>query len=81
MEKVAKGNYNFDGEEWLQISKEGKDFISRLLEFDPDKRLTAEKASHDPWIKKYARTEEVEIPIITKALQNMKNFRVKFIKK
>ncbi len=76
MEKVAKGIYNFDGEEWLQISKEGKEFISRLLEFDPEKRLSAEKASVDPWIKKYARTEEVEIPIVTKALQNMKNFRV-----
>ena len=76
MEKVAKGVFNFDGEEWLQISQEGKNLIRKMLEYDPNKRLSAEQCYNDTWLKKYARKDVVEIPIITKALENMRTFRV-----
>ena len=35
MEKVAKGTYSFDGEEWEDISKEAKEFIKKMLTYDP----------------------------------------------
>ena len=41
MEKVAKGQYNFDTHEWDEISKEAKDFIKKMLTYDPAKRYTA----------------------------------------
>jgi hypothetical protein len=34
MEKVAKGTYTFDGEEWEDISKEAKEFIKKMLTID-----------------------------------------------
>ena len=34
MEKVAKGTYTFDGEEWEDISKEAKEFIKKMLTYD-----------------------------------------------
>lgn len=76
MEKVAKGVYNFDGEEWQQISTDAKTLIRKMLEYDPSKRLSAEQCYQDIWLKKYAKKDLVEIPIITKALENMRTFRV-----
>ncbi len=77
MDKVAKGVFNFDGEEWQQISQEAKNLIKKMLEYDPSKRVNAEQTYSDVWVKKYASKNVVEIPIITKALENMRTFRVK----
>lgn len=35
MEKVNKGTYTFDGDEWEDISKEAKEFIKKMLTYDP----------------------------------------------
>ena len=53
MEKVAKGHYDFNSEEWDSISKDAKNFIKRMLEFDTTKRANALECLNDPWIKKY----------------------------
>ena len=37
---VAKGKFDFDGEEWENISKEAKDLIKKLI-YKPEKRLSA----------------------------------------
>ncbi len=76
MEKVSKGVFDFNSEEWAPISIEAKNFIKKLLEYDPSKRMSAEQAINDPWLKKYAKKDCVDIPIITKTLENMRNFRV-----
>lgn len=76
MERVAKGSYSFDFDEWKQISSEAKQFIKRMLEYDPSKRYNAEQAISDPWIKKYSGKSSVDAPIMENALKNMTNFRV-----
>ena len=76
MEKVAKGHYDFNSEEWDNVSKEAKNFIKRMLEFEPVKRANALDCLNDFWIKKYSGKQEVEAPLIKKVLENMKNFRV-----
>lgn len=43
-EKVKKGEYSFDKNVWRSISDEAKDFISKLLEKNVDKRLSADEA-------------------------------------
>lgn len=42
MESVRRGIYTFDAEEWRQISYEAKLLISKMLERDPKKRISAE---------------------------------------
>jgi hypothetical protein len=37
---VTKGKFDFDGDEWNDISKEAKDLIKKLI-CKPERRLTA----------------------------------------
>ena len=49
---VQKGKFDFDGEEWDEISKEAKDLIKKLIA-KPEKRLTAQEALEHKWFKIY----------------------------
>lgn len=40
---VKKGEFDFDGEEWTEVSAEAKDLIRKLIA-KPERRLTAEEA-------------------------------------
>ncbi|CAD8110074.1 unnamed protein product [Paramecium sonneborni] len=75
MEKVKKGVFSFESIEWEDVSKEAKEFIKKLLQYDPTKRYSAQQALQDPWIKKFTNAAEVEQPLMKKVLTNMKNFR------
>ena len=77
MERVAKGTYSFDFDEWKGVSIEAKQFIKKMLEYDPTKRYTAEQSMNDAWIKKYTSKNVVDAPLMQNALKNMTNFRVK----
>jgi calcium-dependent protein kinase len=44
MEKVKIGKYNFEGEEWNQVSSEAKVLISKMVNKDQKKRYSAEQA-------------------------------------
>ena len=48
---VMKGKFDFEGEEWDEISKEAKDLIKKLI-CKPEKRLTAQEALQHKWFKK-----------------------------
>ena len=43
-------SYDFDLEEFDQISKNAQDFISQLLKLSPRVRLTAEQCLDHPWL-------------------------------
>ena len=53
---VAKGKFDFDGEEWDDISKEAKDLIKKLI-CKPEKRLTAMEALEHKWFRKALRED------------------------
>lgn len=76
MEKVAKGAYNLVGPEWDSVSNEAKRLLKKLLEYDPSKRISAEQALNDPWIKHKAGIKELDKPLAVTALKNLKTFRV-----
>jgi len=44
---ILKGNVDFEG---ISISKNAKDFISKLLVADPRKRLSVDQALKHPWV-------------------------------
>ena len=37
--------------QWITISPEAKDLVSRMLEVDTEQRITIEEALAHPWIK------------------------------
>ena len=43
LRSVIKGDFQFEGEEWVLISAEAKDLIRKLV-CKPERRLTAEEA-------------------------------------
>lgn len=49
--QIVSGDYQFDPQHWDSVSVEAKDLIARLLQVDPNKRLTAETAWDHPWLK------------------------------
>ena len=52
LKEVMKGKYDFDGEEWDDISRDAKDLIKKLI-CKPEKRLSAQEALDHAWIRKY----------------------------
>ena len=49
--KVKAAKYHFDHEEFEECSEEVKDLLTKLLEIDPKKRLSASQALDHPWFK------------------------------
>lgn len=45
-----KGKVDFPKNEWRKISSKAKDLVSRMLEADPEKRISAKEAVDHPWI-------------------------------
>jgi mitogen-activated protein kinase 1/3 len=59
LEKSAKGNgANFD-EFFPEASEEAKDFIKKILTYDPDKRMTVNEALEHPFLSElYCPSDE-----------------------
>lgn len=64
MTNVLKGQFKFEGVEWIQISDQVKNLIKKMLEYDPNRRITAEQALADEWITKYSKLKEADIPLM-----------------
>ncbi len=56
-DSILRGRYCFPREEWKSISNEAMDFISRMLQVDPTRRMTAVQALNHPWIVKHLSNE------------------------
>ncbi|KAG2329430.1 hypothetical protein Bca4012_021006 [Brassica carinata] len=57
---VLKADPSFDDPPWPLLSSEARDFVKRLLNKDPRKRLTAAQALSHPWIKD---SNDAKIPL------------------
>ena len=49
--KITAGDYDFENEEFDDISEEAKGFIRHLLVGKMEERLTAEECLHHPWLR------------------------------
>ncbi|KAL7671737.1 hypothetical protein ACOME3_006640 [Neoechinorhynchus agilis] len=49
LRQIMEANYSFSNLVWDEISTTAKEIVSRLLEIDPQKRLTAEEALAHQW--------------------------------
>ncbi|XP_041465299.1 calcium/calmodulin-dependent protein kinase type IV-like [Lytechinus variegatus] len=74
--KILKADYAFISPWWDDISTSAKDFISRLLVTDPEKRLTAKQALQHPWVRaENSAASTKNIPCAT--IENIKEFNAK----
>jgi len=48
---ICQGQVDFESPQWDKVSQEAKDFISGLLNVDPEVRLTADQALESRWIQ------------------------------
>lgn len=74
MKKVSIGKFSFSDPCWSNISDKAKDFITKLLTFDKDKRISAEDALKHPWITDMSAIQ-VDQSVAMGALSNLKTFR------
>lgn len=56
LNQIARGKYKFHENFWDDISIEAKDFVKRLMNVSPDKRLSVEQALKHPWIIRYNKS-------------------------
>ncbi|KAK8710386.1 hypothetical protein V6N13_145711 [Hibiscus sabdariffa] len=68
---VLKADPSFDEAPWPSLSSEARDFVKRLLNKDPRKRLTAAQALSHPWIKNY---DDVKVPLDIHIFKLMKAY-------
>ncbi|KAF7810919.1 CDPK-related kinase 5-like [Senna tora] len=57
---VLKAEPSFDEIPWPSLSPEARDFVKRLLNKDPRKRISAAQALSHPWIRNY---NNVKVPL------------------
>lgn len=70
------GEYDFDAPEWTEVSDAAQELIRKMLEYDPQKRYSAEEVLNDPWFKMVLGEEEVcEQPLTINALNQMSRFK------
>ena len=69
---VQRGKFDFDGEEWDDISKEAKDLIKKLI-CKPEKRLTAQEALEHKWFKRQLKDQKKKIDLTAGRLAQFKN--------
>ncbi|XP_045815165.1 CDPK-related kinase 5-like isoform X2 [Trifolium pratense] len=68
---VLKADPSFDEPPWPSLSDEARDFVKRLLNKDPRKRMSAAQALRHPWIKNY---EDAELPLDILVFKLMKTY-------
>lgn len=74
MKKVKLGKFSYSDPCWAGLSDACKDFISKLLTYDPEKRPSAEDALRHPWITEMSAST-VDSSVALGALANLKSFR------
>lgn len=75
LERIKSGNISFSDDAFSKVSDEAKDFLSKLLVFEPSGRLNVKQALHHNWIKNFRKSRE-SVPILS--LDNLKDYHQKW---
>ena len=73
IKSVRNGIISFDIPEFDNVSQEAKDFVEKLLHYDPRQRLSANLALQHNWIKLYDQSDK-DIEITCQALVALSKF-------
>ena len=72
---VEKGVYDFPNAEWDSVSEEAKELVKKMLEIDPEKRISALDAMQDVWIKNHESKAKGNSALAKNVISNMKSFK------
>ena len=50
-DQILNGNYVFLKEQFKNVSDQAKDLIKKLLEVDPEKRISSDAILQHPWLQ------------------------------
>lgn len=59
LQKIKIGKYSMDAPCWEHVSADAKDLLTRLLEYDPDKRYSAIEALKHQWFREKPKSSSV----------------------
>lgn len=68
-QQILQANFQFHHEYWDGVSTDAKDLIRKLLNVDPEKRITSEQVLQHPWMT--GRGDDLSQKLIT----NLKRFK------
>ncbi|KAL4443603.1 hypothetical protein ABPG75_011340 [Micractinium tetrahymenae] len=68
--RILSRPVDFDYQPWHQISAAAKDFVGRLLEKDPAKRMSVSEGLTHPWITEQA----ADVPLSTEIISRLQSF-------
>lgn len=77
LESVKRAKFSLEGTDWKNITSEAKNLIKKMLEYNPEKRITIEEAINSDFIKKYKQRKKINDHKFTNVLSNIKNFNAK----
>ena len=75
LENVRNGYVDFSTSIFQEISEEAKDLLSKLLEKNPSKRISAVEALEHPWITNLAPNAKLNKGVCQKVFSNLKTFQ------
>lgn len=73
---VSKAAYTLRIPQFREVSAEAKDLLTKMLEKDKNKRLSAEECLNHPWLQKVTQGCRVSQTALLKTLDNITTFRV-----
>ena len=62
---------------WDKVSPEAKALVKKMINPNPLKRITAEQALNDSWIKIYTESTKMDLPNMIDSISNLKSFQAK----
>jgi serine/threonine protein kinase len=73
IQNILDVKYDYNDPIWDEVSDQAKDFIQKLLVFEPSQRMTASDALNHPWLQEASSSltmsPETEIPLLDTPLQ------------
>jgi calcium/calmodulin-dependent protein kinase I len=73
--KIVAGTFDFDDEEWIDISDDAKDLVRKLLIMNPDERMSASDAVRHKWLK--ASRDRLSMITLQGTSQRLKTFNAR----